>query len=384
MPLQLSDVYSAKEVARAARVPLAAVRKLIATGEVRYIAGTTFLTTDDSVRAGRILRGNAHRLKPRAPIAAPVPLPHPAEAVISAPAGLFAQVVRSSGFAQQQRRVHAFGSSGIHAALLLAFLWWTSGPTETAEIVQTPQQPARMVFLMTPGPGGGGGGGGLRSPLPARKVERKGPPKQQVQVPKVTPEQVIASRRVVEEPPKPVPVPVPQPTPKPEPPPEPLPSRVLVAPVVAAASSEREREGVIERGRETESQGVGTGGGAGSGRGIGNGEGNGGGIGEGSGGGTGGGPYRAGSGIEPPRLLHEVKAEYTDDARRRGITGDVVLEIVVRRDGSVGDVRILQGRGAGLDQRAVAAVRQWKFSPARRRGEPVDVIVEVAVEFTLR
>ena len=128
----------------------------------------------------------------------------------------------------------------------------------------------------------------------------------------------------------------------------------------------------------------GVGGGAGTGQGVGSGEGRGSGIGDGSGGGTGGGPFRPGSGIDPPRLLREVKAEYTDEARRRGITGDVVLEIVVKRDGSVGDVTVLQGRGAGLDQRAVAAVRQWRFSPARRRGEPVDVIVEVAVEFTLR
>ena len=60
------------------------------------------------------------------------------------------------------------------------------------------------------------------------------------------------------------------------------------------------------------------------------------------------------------------------------------MEIVIRRDGSVGDVTILRGLGAGLDQRAVNAVKQWRFSPARRKGEPVDVIVEVAVEFTLR
>ena len=102
------------------------------------------------------------------------------------------------------------------------------------------------------------------------------------------------------------------------------------------------------------------------------------------GGGTGGGPYRPGSGITPPRLLREVKADYTDDGRRRGLQGDVVLEIVVLRDGSVGEVTVLQGLGAGLDQRAAAAVRQWRFDPARRRGTPVDVIVEVAVEFTLR
>jgi protein TonB len=79
-----------------------------------------------------------------------------------------------------------------------------------------------------------------------------------------------------------------------------------------------------------------------------------------------------------------VKGTYTDDARRRGIQGDVLLEIVVRRDGSVGDVRLLRGLDRGLDQRAIDAVRQWRFSPAKRHGAPVDVIVEVGVEFKLR
>ena len=54
----------------------------------------------------------------------------------------------------------------------------------------------------------------------------------------------------------------------------------------------------------------------------------------------------------------------------------MVLEIVVRRDGSVGDVKILRRLGSGLDERAVQAVRQWRFSPARMKGTPVDVIVE--------
>ena len=99
---------------------------------------------------------------------------------------------------------------------------------------------------------------------------------------------------------------------------------------------------------------------------------------------AGGGPYRPGSGVEPPRLLREVKAQYTEDARTRGITGDVVLEIVIRSDGTVGDVKILRGLGFGLDERAVTAVRNWKFSPARRLGTAVDVIVEVEVEFSLR
>jgi periplasmic protein TonB len=135
---------------------------------------------------------------------------------------------------------------------------------------------------------------------------------------------------------------------------------------------------------ETNSVGAGVNGGTGTGRGTGDGEGVGAGIGPGSGGGIGGGPYRAGSGVEPPRLLREVKAQYTDEARRRGVTGSVLLEIIINRDGTVSDVTVRRGMGAGLDQRAIDAVRQWKFAPARRLGEPVDVIVEVAVEFMLR
>jgi TonB family protein len=98
----------------------------------------------------------------------------------------------------------------------------------------------------------------------------------------------------------------------------------------------------------------------------------------------GGGPYRPGSGITPPKILQEVKADYTEDARRRNIEGEVVLEIVVRRDGSVGDVKLLNGLGSGLNERAITAVKQWRFAPAKRLGAPVDVIVEVAVEFKLR
>jgi len=60
------------------------------------------------------------------------------------------------------------------------------------------------------------------------------------------------------------------------------------------------------------------------------------------------------------------------------------MEVVVRADGSVGAMRVIQGLGAGLDGRAIEAVRQWRLSPARRYGTPVDVLVEIAVEFRLR
>jgi TonB family protein len=83
-------------------------------------------------------------------------------------------------------------------------------------------------------------------------------------------------------------------------------------------------------------------------------------------------------------LVREIPPSYTDEARRRRLEGDVILEIIVRRDGSVGSVRVLRRLGAGLDDQAVDAVRQWRFLPARRHGEAVDVLAEVAVEFKLR
>jgi len=358
------EVFTAREIARAAGVSERVVRARIAAAGVAPIAGTPFFSSTEALRLTRALRPNAGLSIP------------PSTTLFSALPG--------SAPTSSRRRGPAVVSISAHVLLLFAILVWTARPTETATTAEV-VDPPRMVFLITPGPGGGGGGGGMRAPLPAPRVERRGPERQRVSVPVVKPQPVVTTTRKVEEPPKPTPAVAPV-EPKPvERPPDPLPSRVLVAPVVETAANNRDREGVIEHPRgDANSQGTGVGGGAGSGQGTGNGEGVGSGIGDGSGGGTGGGPYRPGSGIEPPRLLREVKAEYTEDGRRRGITGDVELEIVVRRDGSVGDVRVLKGLGAGLEQRAIAAVRQWRFSPARRKGEAVDVNVEVAVEFTLR
>ena len=229
----------------------------------------------------------------------------------------------------------------------------------------------RLVFVNIPGPGGGGGGGGALQKRPPPKAERKG--RSTLSSPMPPPQRPIA----VEPPPRPAPEPPPTLTSEPMP--------VVSAPIVQAPAEDRDRAGVFQEARaESQSRGPGTGGGVGSGTGTGIGEGNGNGVGPGSGGGTGGGPFRPGSGIQPPRLLREVRADYTEEARRRAVEGEVELEIVVQRDGSVGDVKILKRLGAGLDDRAVQAVRQWRFEPARRLGTPVDVIVEVAVQFKLR
>jgi TonB family protein len=263
-------------------------------------------------------------------------------------------------------------SSTLHAALLVVLVLLASlsvAPHAAPIKVEPAVDPMRLVFLNIPGPGGGGGGGGLQEVAPPPKAMREG---------HHTLNSPIPERRV--------PAPVTPPQRPPEPPrleSEPLPA--VVAPIVVAPADARTRAGVMQETPSTvESHGPGTGGGAGTGAGTGMGPGNGSGIGPGSGGGTGGGPYRPGSGIEPPRLLREVKADYTEEARRRGISGDVVMEIVIRSDGSIGDVKILQGLAGGLNDRATQSVRQWRFAPATRLGAPVDVIVEVAVEFKLR
>lgn len=288
-----------------------------------------------------------------------------------AAAGLFSIFV--SGREQRATGVPLALSSTLHAGLFVAAVFLTTvGLTPAAATaVNTRFDSMPLIFVALPGPGGGGGGGGFRQKTPPPRAEREG-------------RRAISSPLPVRQPPKPVEAVLNPPEPKPEPlKAEPLP--ILVAPIIAMPADARSRRGILDQTTaENDSRGPGGGGGTGTGAGTGIGEGEGPGVGQGSGGGTGGGPYRPGSGIEPPKLLHEVRPDYTEDARLRRLEGEVVMEIVIRRDGSVGDLRIVRGLGGGLNERAVQAVRQWRFSPARRLASPVDVIVEVSVEFKLR
>ena len=70
-------------------------------------------------------------------------------------------------------------------------------------------------------------------------------------------------------------------------------------------------------------------------------------------------------------MLREVKPQYTSDAMRAKVQGTVLLECVVRPDGTVGDVQILRSLDAtfGLDQEAIKAAKQWRFAPGTRLGE---------------
>jgi TonB family protein len=346
--LTSGESFSPREIAAAAGVSeqqVVAALGIPPTGKNRYVSH------DEAIRVGRALQ----RLRQAQGSEAPV----------------FS--IFSSGHRSRSTGLPLAVSSTLHAGIFVAVIFLTTvGLTPAAATaVNTAIDSMPLVFVALPGPGGGGGGGGLLQKAPPPKAEREG-------------HHVITSPLPEREPPKPIEsVPNPQ-----EPKPEPLKAErlpIVVAPVIAMPADARSHSGILEQTtEESDSRGSGSGGGVGKGAGTGIGEGEGTGVGPGSGGGTGGGVYRPGSGIEPPKLLKEVKPDYTEEARLKHLEGEVVLEIVIRRDGSVGDLRIIRGLGGGLNDRAVQAVRQWRFSPAKRLASPVDVIVEVSVEFKLR
>lgn len=94
-------------------------------------------------------------------------------------------------------------------------------------------------------------------------------------------------------------------------------------------------------------------------------------------------PFRIGAGVTAPTVVSQVQPEYTEEAREARYEGVVVLEGVVRTDGSIEIVRVVRGLGFGLDQKAIEALEQWTFRPGTRNGEPVDVAINVEVNFNL-
>jgi len=131
------------------------------------------------------------------------------------------------------------------------------------------------------------------------------------------------------------------------------------------------------------SNGPGSGGGIGSGSGGGVGSGRGPGVGPGWGGGIGGGPYRVGGGVSAPKPLYTPDPEYSEEARKAKYQGVVVLWLVIGADGHPREIQIARRLGMGLDEKAVEAVRTWRFDPARKDGQPVAVQMNVEVSFRL-
>jgi TonB family protein len=131
------------------------------------------------------------------------------------------------------------------------------------------------------------------------------------------------------------------------------------------------------------SNGTGFGGGIGAGSGGGVGVGTGPGVGEGRGGGTGGGLFHVGGGVSAPRAVFTPDPEYSEEARKAKYQGTCVLWLVVGPDGRPRDIKVSRTLGLGLDEKAIEAVKQWKFDPAMKDGKPVAVQISVEVTFHL-
>ncbi len=260
----------------------------------------------------------------------------------------------------------ALGSTALHVVALAALI---GGTILAGRVVQQVTKPHETVTLISPDDipplppsktqAGGGGGGGDRDKLQAPKGR----------LPKTAMEQITPPMVVVRND-------HPKLTAEPT---------VVIPPEVHLALNNLPTLGdpMSHLPSGPPSNGTGSGGGIGSGNGGGVGSGEGPGVGPGRGGGIGGGVFRVGGGVSAPKALYAPDPEYSEEARKAKYQGTCVLWLVVGPDGRPRDIRIARSLGLGLDEKAMQAVKTWKFEPAMKDGKPVAVQINVEVEFRL-
>ncbi|HVN21956.1 MAG TPA: energy transducer TonB [Dongiaceae bacterium] len=256
------------------------------------------------------------------------------------------------------------GSTGVHVLIVAVIV---AGTLLGRRIVKAAPQPKVTVQLIAPDdlppikPAktqvGGGGGGGDRDVLEATRGKL---PKFSMQ--QITPPVVVLRN----DHPKLAVTPT-----------------VVVPPQVQMASVNMPNLGDPMSHALLPSNGTGSGGGIGSGSGGGVGSGKGPGVGPGEGGGTGGGIFRVGAGVSPPRPIYSPEPEFSEEARKAKYQGVCTLALVVGPDGRPTNIRVQSSLGMGLDEKAIEAVRNWKFEPGMKDGHPVAVAIAVEVDFHL-
>jgi periplasmic protein TonB len=256
------------------------------------------------------------------------------------------------------------GSTGVHVliiAVIAAGYIVIKHPTVTAapaKVTVTLVDPADIPPLKpSKTQVGGGGGGGDRDVLQASKGKL---PKLSMQ--QITPPMVIVRN---EHPKLAV-----EPT-------------IVIPPQVQLASVNMPNLGDPMAHAVLPSNGTGAGGGIGSGSGGGVGSGKGPGFGPGEGGGVGGGIFHVGGGTSAPRPIYSPEPEFSEEARKAKYQGVCTLGLIVGTDGRPRNIRVLSSLGMGLDEKAIEAVKNWKFEPAMRDGHPVNVEIAVEVDFHL-
>lgn len=259
----------------------------------------------------------------------------------------------------------AFGSTLVHIAGLALIIGGTLLARRVVTEIVAPKQTVELIApdgIPTLQPSktlsGGGGGGGDRDKLQASEGRL---PKQAMH--QFTPPTVVVRN---------------------EAPKLPMEATVVIPPEVKLIQPNMPNLGdPLSHIPGPPSNGVGSGAGIGSGSGGGVGMGTGPGFGEGRGGGTGGGVFRVGGGVLPPRTIFDPEPEYSEEARKAKYQGTCVLAVVVGPDGIPRDIRVQNTLGMGLDEKAIEAVKKWRFEPAKKDGKPVAVLISVQVNFRL-
>ena len=255
--------------------------------------------------------------------------------------------------------VHAAMISGLIALSIMgARVVQQEKPRETVTLIAPDLSPPPLP-MTKPGPtSGGGGGGGDHDKLQAPKGK----------LPKTAMEQITPPAMVIRN----------------EHPKLPIEPTVVIPPQIKLTSNMPNLGNPMSAVPSgPPSNGTGSGGGIGSGAGGGVGSGTGPGVGPGHGGGIGGGAFRVGGGVSAPRALDTPDPEYSEEARKAKYQGTCILWLIVGPDGKPRDIKVARALGMGLDEKAIEAVRNWKFSPAMKDGKPVAVQINVEVNFRL-
>jgi periplasmic protein TonB len=233
-------------------------------------------------------------------------------------------------------------------------------------VAKVEAKPTATVTLVDPGDytlkpaktqAGGGGGGGDRDVLQASKGR----------LPKFSMQQITPPAAVIRNPNPKLAV---EPT-------------VIVPPDIKVAQLNMPNLGDPKSSAVIPSNGTGSGAGIGSGSGGGVGSGSGPGVGPGTGGGMGGGVFRMGKGMIPPRPIYDPEPEFSEEARKAKYQGVCTLEVVVDATGRPTNIKVVGSLGMGLDEKAIEAVKNWRFEPAMKDGHPVAVAVNLEVDFHL-
>jgi TonB family protein len=93
--------------------------------------------------------------------------------------------------------------------------------------------------------------------------------------------------------------------------------------------------------------------------------------------------YTPGGDVKPPKVVHYVEPDFADTSKDAFVDGVVKLKATVTPDGIPIDIEIVKGLNDQENQNAVDAVKQWRFQPGTKGGEPVHVRVGIEIAFHL-